>query len=397
MNRLGLFSLLLACSCLLGCDAKIERFSSNQVFSLTLARSESANMRGAESDVADVMFALFGTPSEPEWPTRLLPNTELVNIESLRRAAGNVSSEKDGTHLGLFREHCVVCHGISGHGGGPASQFQVPYPRDFRAGVFKWKLTDRSEKPTREDLRNLLVKGIPGTGMPSFSLLASEDLDALVDYVIYLAVRGEVERRLLVLSVAEMGYGGDKLAPEGRFTYTSDEAPDQVIVDTVQRVVQQWVSSKDKENQGDHTSSYPEGLDSDEAVERGRKWFHGKTANCVGCHGADGDGGIETLDYDDWTKEYTTKLGISPEDQVALQPFRDLGAHKPRPILPRKLRGGTLRGGNDPTRLFHLINQGIAGTPMPGVEIVEEGDGRGLTEDQIWELVSFLRAINSSY
>lgn len=33
---------------------------------------------------------------------------------------------------------------------------------------------------------------------------------------------------------------------------------------------------------------------------------------------------------------------------------------------------------------------------MPGVAIVEEGDGRGLTEDQIWDLVSFLRSLNGS-
>lgn len=353
-------------------------------------------MREAESDVADVMHALFGTPSEPAWPVELLPANDLVDLESLRRAAGSVSSEKDGTHLGLFREHCVVCHGISGDGQGPASQFQLPYPRDFRAGVFKWKLTERSEKPRREDLRNVLLRGLPGTGMPSFSLLPGEDIDALVDYVIYLAVRGEVERRLLMGSVSVLGYGVEPLPAEERLVYKGDRDDADIIVNTVQRVVQQWESAQDAENFQLNAPSKPEDLDTSDSVERGRKWFHSKTANCVGCHGAEGEGGIETLDYDDWTKEYTTKLGISPEDQLALQPFRDLGAHKPRPILPRKLRGGALRGGNDPERLFHLINHGIAGTPMPGVAIVEEGDGRGLTEDQIWDLVSFLRSLNTS-
>jgi mono/diheme cytochrome c family protein len=154
--------ILIAAACLLGCDARIERFEPNEVYALTLARSRSASPDLASEDASSVVEELYGTPNEPKWPK----GSEAVGVEvdNLRRAAGPVSSEKDGTHLGLFREHCVTCHGLSGSGAGPASVFQDPYPRDFRHGVFKWKSTERGEKPTRDDIRDLLVQGYSGDG-----------------------------------------------------------------------------------------------------------------------------------------------------------------------------------------------------------------------------------------
>lgn len=376
---------------LVGCDSRIEKFDPNEVFSLTLAKSESVDMGQAQEDVSKVIETLFGTPESPTWPEDLISDETLVQIERLRRAAGGVSSEQDGTHLGLFQEHCVVCHGVSGNGRGPASQFQNPYPRDFRPGIFKWKLTDRAEKPSREDLRRVLEHGIAGTGMPSFSLLAQDDVEALIDYVIYLSVRGELERRLLRISVSSLGYGEGALSDGERLQLPGDEQSQQVIVSNLERIMGQWVSAKDPEEEQRLISFNI--LEDDAGISRGRELFHGKIANCVGCHGVEGSGGVATLDYDDWTKEYTTRLGISPNDRDALQTFREVGAHRPRPIYPRKLKNGVLRGGDDPARLFQLIRQGIAGTPMPGVTLVNEENGKGLTEAQIWDLVSYLHSL----
>lgn len=377
---------------LVGCDSQLDQFGSNQVFSLTLAKSESVDMSDAEADASIILENLFGTPDSPTWPSEAATEANLVQVDRLRRAAGKVSSEQDGTHLGLFREHCVVCHGVSGSGSGPASQFQNPYPRDFRPGIFKWKTTERSSKPSREDLKKLLLNGVPGTGMPSFSLLDDSDLEALVDYVIYLSIRGEVERRLLSVMVTSLGYGDDALLDEERLTYPKTGTTDPEVLAIVKRVVTQWVKASRVESltESDYSSR------SDEfAISRGRDLFHGKIANCVGCHGMDGEGGLETRDFDDWTKEYTTKLGLSPEDKEALEPFRKAGAHRPREIQPRILKGAVFRGGDEPGRLFQLINHGIAGTPMPGVALVSEESGKGLTESQIWDLVSYLRSLQS--
>ena len=89
------------------------------------------------------MTAAFGTPDEPDFPGLVEddPEVNLVTREHLVSAAGPVASLEDGEAQGLYREHCVHCHGISGDGSGPTSAFLNPYPRDFRLGKFKYKST----------------------------------------------------------------------------------------------------------------------------------------------------------------------------------------------------------------------------------------------------------------
>jgi mono/diheme cytochrome c family protein len=133
-----------------------------------------------------------------------------------------------------------------------------------------------------------------------------------------------------------------------------------------------------------------------DSVARGNDLFHGKVANCAGCHGPKGDGSLPTLDYDDWTKEYTTRIGVTPDDREAMKPFRAAGALRPRKIVPRTLQDGVFHGGGDPASLFLRITQGIAGTPMPAVEVVDEPDGKGLTIDQVWDLVRYVQQLSPS-
>ncbi len=173
--RLLTVLLISAFAAVMGCDARIEQFEPNRVFSLDARQVSFDSHRVGIGGCRSNPRVLFGTPNEPRWPEELFEGSDaegLVDLEILRRAAGPVSSGKDGTHQGLFREHCVVCHALEGSGAGPASQFQDPYPRDFRHGVFKWKSTIRGAKPTKQDLLDLLTRGVPGTGMPS--LLSAE-------------------------------------------------------------------------------------------------------------------------------------------------------------------------------------------------------------------------------
>jgi mono/diheme cytochrome c family protein len=133
-----------------------------------------------------------------------------------------------------------------------------------------------------------------------------------------------------------------------------------------------------------------------DSIARGKGFFHGKVANCAGCHGPAGDGSLPTLDYDDWTKDYTTRIGLTPDDREAMKPFRDAGALRPRVIAPRTLRNGVFHGGGDPNSLYRRITQGIAGTPMPAVEVVSEPNGKGLTVEQIWDLVRYVRQLSTT-
>ena len=386
---LSLFVLTL----LVGCDTRIEQFKPNKVYALSLAHSRAVGTENASSDVREVVETLFGTPLKPRWPQELLPESlrNLVDSDRITRAAGIVSSDQDGTHRGLYFEHCVTCHGVDGGGAGPAALLQNPYPRDFRAGVFKWKSTLRGSKPTREDLLQLLSDGVPGSGMPSFALIDGQDREGLVDYVIYLSVRGEVERRLLAACVDELDYeDASPPADADRLSWPpSEKYPDDTTVtDALALVAGSWHDAK--------AIVVPPGPPATEAaIEEGREIFHSQIANCVGCHGTDGNGQAKTLDFDDWTKEFSTRIGLTPTDREAMKPFRKAGALRPRTSDPRNLQLGVFRGGSDAETLYRRISQGIAGTPMPGVEISEQGSEKGLSSDQVWNLIHYLQSFAS--
>ncbi len=387
-------TLLIVVCFFVGCDSSIETFRPNEVFFFSFSKAHSTSTDLASQDTNRVLEELYGTPDEPRWPDSPVAKKVVGDERNLFRSSGPVSSEKDGTHLGLFREHCVTCHALEGSGAGPASVFQNPYPRDFRHGVFKWKSTKRGQKPTRRDIRELLKTGIPGTAMPSFGLLDPEDLDALVDYVVFLSARGEVERRVTAAAIDELDYGETIPAAELTLSSQRDTEGGQVVQESLDRVHQDWAEAEQYEVA---VPSFPElsGEQLAASIARGKEFFHGKVANCAGCHGPAGDGSLPTLDYDDWTKEYTTRIGLTPDDREAMKPFREAGALRPRTIAPRTLRDGVFHGGGDSASLYRRITQGIAGTPMPAVEVVREPNGKGLTIGQIWDLVRYVQQLST--
>jgi mono/diheme cytochrome c family protein len=75
----------------------------------------------------------------------------------------------------LYQRRCMPCHGEHGDGNGPAADVMDPRPRDFTKGLFKIRTTTHNELPTDEDLYRTISRGIPGTGMPSWKGLLSED------------------------------------------------------------------------------------------------------------------------------------------------------------------------------------------------------------------------------
>jgi mono/diheme cytochrome c family protein len=376
-------------------------FEPNRVHAVALERSRDLPTEAALADVELVLAELFGTPEEPSWPADRLTDDQrgLVSLERLQQASGSVESDAENVHRGLYTEHCVICHGISGSGAGPASMYQWPYPRDFRAGVFKWKSTQRDAKPTRDDLRRLLENGIPGTPMPSFMTVTPSDREALIDYLIYLSIRGEVERQLLALAIDDLGYEDTPPPDELRLRVSTAEdeqaepTEGELAVDEIlQGVAGEWVHPLASPVPPEPIPHAADELHA--SIARGAKLFSGQIANCVGCHGPEGKGGMPLNDLDDWTKEFTTRIGITPTDADAVKPFRKAGALPPRTIEPRRLAGGVLRGGDDPETIFRRIHHGIAGTPMPGIELNESAAGaRGLSPGDVWDLVHYVQSL----
>ena len=101
---------------------------------------------------------------------------------------GEVVCEEGGEEnvLGkeLFVAYCSRCHGIEGNGQGEASNFTYPRPRDFTAGMFKFRSTPSGEPPTDDDLKRTIMGGLAGTSMFGWkSRLAESDVEAIIDYI----------------------------------------------------------------------------------------------------------------------------------------------------------------------------------------------------------------------
>ena len=147
----------------------------------------------------------FGTPAEPIF-------ADDDESKTLANELG-LSPENLATGSKLFRKHCQECHGLNGNGRGPTAPWITPHPRDFRQGVFKFVSTIGTgpRKPTRDDLFHTLTNGLPGTQMPMFKLRSEEERQRLIDYVIYLSVRGRTEFEILrtLLMHGEAGLDGD--------------------------------------------------------------------------------------------------------------------------------------------------------------------------------------------
>jgi mono/diheme cytochrome c family protein len=374
---------ILACCAFAGCGRTEFPFRPNELHAASLVR-ESGDMdpKPVAADAAKVVEAWFGTPDAPKWPSDLVPeDTTIVVMEEVARCAGAVGRAEDEIERGLFRKHCVVCHGITGDGYGPAASLLAPYPRDFRRGSFKFKSTPVGYKPTREDLRKTPTHGIPGTSMPSFQALNqspefAEDIDSLIEYVRFLSIRGEVERRLISKAVRE-GMALDTKEPEAQ----------QIAISVIQR----W---KDSEGSSAAIPEPPSLSDSEmaESIRRGRDWYANELTACVKCHGPEGRGDGPSQDYDEWTKDWTVLAGIDPKHPSEWKEMKPFGALKPVLDRPRNFTWKSFRGGGEAKDLFQRLVVGIEGTPMPPIARAEGGNP-GLTDDQIWDLVHYVLSV----
>lgn len=105
--------------------------------------------------------------------------------------------QPSGAEVGrMYARFCFACHGREGGGDGPTAPSLNPRPRDLRAGTFAHH-PSRAPLPSQMELVEILRRGVPGTGMTAFRGMTAGEKSALVDQVRRLAVRGEVERRLV--------------------------------------------------------------------------------------------------------------------------------------------------------------------------------------------------------
>ena len=194
---------------------------------LTKELKDKTNLAGKpklQDKVRKSLARLFGkNPREIQVPEGMgvlltgggarLANFQQVG-ESIKR---NVSA--DGKQIaggyGLYRRHCLHCHGVSGAGDGPTAPFLYPTPRDYRRGKFKFTSTPNGAPPHRDDLIRTVQNGLHGTSMPAFeALLSGDEIKQVVDYVIFLSIRGQTELELIDVGATSDENDINTLSPE---------------------------------------------------------------------------------------------------------------------------------------------------------------------------------------
>jgi mono/diheme cytochrome c family protein len=331
-----------------------------------------------QQQIADILTAMFGTPDDPY----VLPQTGL-DLEKVQLASGPVHRDATSGPRGLFREHCMHCHGITGDGAGPTAAFLNPYPRDYRRGWFKFKSTRREDEPTTENLLRIVTDGIQGTAMPAFRLYPQVDREALVEYVKYLSMRGQME-------LALDHYVANNLTPK-------DPVPSDptFLLGQLAPIAEQWqdalqvaVVDRPADMKFDKIADpMQRKLARDRSIAIGRAMFlnekpgqftyhemkNGKDTpedikflggGCIKCHGPTQLGDGQTTDYDDWTKQVWAKEAWNGKVPDAGE-LLSLGALPERHIIPRNLRLGVYHGGRRPLDIYYRVHEGIKGAPMP--------------------------------
>jgi mono/diheme cytochrome c family protein len=374
---------------LIGCTPEAE-FRFNSVYALKQEKEFKAELDTKRRfEIGNILVAMFGTPDEPHVPSLAGVDTGAVmDPNKLHFAAGKVGRDKRQRMRGLYREHCAHCHGVTGDGAGPTAAFLNPYPRDYRMGIFKFKSTPIGVKPTHADLTRILMEGVAGTAMPSFKVLPENEVEALVHYVRYLAIRGEVERSLLNYVSTELDVEDSLIDMSVNANSDAKAEQAEILNSFVVDVVEKWIRA---EKMVTPVPAPDPQRDHDESIVRGRNLFYGAVALCAKCHGDSQLGDGQVTDYDKWAEE------LSPKDPDILEDYLALpGALPPRNIRPRNLRVGVYRGGRRPIDVYWRIRNGIDGTPMPAAVLRPEGaapDVKGLTEEDIWCLIDFVRSL----
>ncbi|MFN3421106.1 MAG: c-type cytochrome [Armatimonadota bacterium] len=84
----------------------------------------------------------------------------------------------------LYLRHCSPCHGEGGKGDGPISKIVKPSVPDLTEGVFKFRSTPSGSLPTDEDLRRVILEGIPSTPMMGVKgILSDEEVKSLIAFL----------------------------------------------------------------------------------------------------------------------------------------------------------------------------------------------------------------------
>ena len=136
----------------------------------------------AETEDLDALIAYVQKlgMNRGKWRDLFEPQQIEVTNVTLPRSAEWIAYGKE-----VYEARCLGCHGEKGDGNGPAATFLWNQrPRNFNAGEFKFRLTQKPV-PTDGDLLRTITRGVRGTAMPAWYELPINDRLAVIQYIKY--------------------------------------------------------------------------------------------------------------------------------------------------------------------------------------------------------------------
>ncbi len=288
-----------------------------------------------QQQIDSYLTQFFGTPAHP-----------LLRVPSEDEAEGTaalvdvVSPEHLALGAHIYRRRCAGCHGVYGDGNGPAAPYLNPKPRDYRRGIYKFTSTPYGSKPRRADLKLTIRRGAIGTSMPAFRWLPEEEVERLVDYILHVSYRGELEE-LLLREAADL----------------SEDEPleEEVVLERLSFIHQRWQQAESQRV----VPLTPEPAYTPETIAKGKLAFFVK--GCVKCHGPDGRGHTQAnVGKDAWGNT----------------------------VKAADITSGMLHGGRRSLDIYRRIYSGINGTPMPAF-----APSLSQEPETLWHLTHFVIAL----
>jgi cytochrome c oxidase cbb3-type subunit 2 len=146
---------------------------------------------------------------------------EVFEPQNVAVSVMSIPSGRDLLALGrqVYESRCIGCHGPKGDGNGAAATFLSPKPRDFTAGVFKFRTTASGSLPTDGDLYRTITRGVRWTAMPTWHELSDKERMAVAGYIKTFSTRFKEETPEPPLLVGDPPKATPELVARGKDLY----------------------------------------------------------------------------------------------------------------------------------------------------------------------------------
>ena len=246
-----------------------------------------------------------------------------------------VSTEQLNHGYDVYMNNCLSCHGANGDGKGPAAQGQMPLPRNFTQGLFKFANVPQGELPRDEDLKRTIRYGLRGTGMLPWDL-SDNDISAVTQYI-------------------------KTFSPVWK-----EKAPGEVVLLSENK----WIGKEA------------------EAIAQGEKLYHG-LAQCYTCHPS-----YQSMDK---ISEYAKELTGNEIKVLRTRPYLStpLDSSYNTKVMPPDFTKNFIKTSGSVERIYEVLGVGINGTPMPAWKnLLSPSGNEEESEKNQWAIAYYVNSLH---